>query len=191
MFILPSMYQSTMAGDIGAAAGAAKGAALPDAAGDELERPGRDLLSGAGDADDGALAPALVRAFQRLAHQRDVADALEGMVGATLGEVDKVGDDVAVDLLGVDEVGHAELGGELAAGRVDVDADDLVGAGKPGALHDVEADAAEAEHDDSVAGLHLGGEQHGADAGGDAAADVADLVERGVLADLGLARSRA
>ena len=49
---------------------------------------------------------------------------------------------------------------------------------------DVEADAAEAEHDDVGARLDLGGVDHGADAGGDAAADVADLVERRVLADL-------
>ena len=52
------------------------------------------------------------------------------------------------------------------------------------ALHDVEPDAAEPEHDDTGAGLDLGGVDHRADAGGDAAADVADLVERRVLADL-------
>jgi hypothetical protein len=44
-------------------------------------------------------------------------------------------------------------------------------------LDDVEADAAEAEHDRGGAGLHLGGVDHRADAGGHAAADVADLVE--------------
>jgi hypothetical protein len=37
---------------VGAAARAAEGAALPDAAGDELERPRADLLARAGDADD-------------------------------------------------------------------------------------------------------------------------------------------
>src|SRR5918996_5192971 len=36
----------------------AERSALPDAAGHELERPGGDLLAGAGDADDDALAPA-------------------------------------------------------------------------------------------------------------------------------------
>jgi hypothetical protein len=70
-------------------------------------------------------------------------------------------------------------------GRVDVDADDLVGADHLRALDDVEADAAEPEDDDVRAGLDLGGVDHRADAGGDAAADVADLVERRVLADLG------
>jgi hypothetical protein len=38
---------------------------------------------------------------------------------------------------------------------------------------------------DIGAGLHLGGEQHRADAGGDAAADIANLVERRIFTDLG------
>ena len=82
-------------------------------------------------------------------------------------------------------MGHAELLGQRLAVRVEVDADDHVGPGEPRTLDDVEADAAQAEHDDVVAGLDLGGVDDRTDAGGDAAADVADLVERGVLADLG------
>jgi hypothetical protein len=68
--------------------------------------------------------------------------------------------------------------------RVDVDADDLAGARQPRALDDVEADAAEPEHDDIVAHLHLGGVDHRADAGRHAAADVAAGLERRVLTDL-------
>ena len=86
--------------------------------------------------------------------------------------------------LRVHEVRHAELLGERLARRVEVDADDLVGAGHARALDHVQADAAEAEHDDVRARLDLRGVDHRADAGGDAAADVADLVERRVLADL-------
>ena len=52
------------------------------------------------------------------------------------------------------------------------------------ALDDVQADAAEAEDGDVRAGFDLGRIHHRAEAGGDAAADVADLVERRVLADL-------
>src|SRR5215211_8214685 len=48
-----------------------------------------------------------------------------------------------------------------------------------------EADAAEPRHDALRARLHLGGIEDSADAGGDAAADVADLVERSVVANLG------
>src|ERR1044072_1707107 len=43
---------------------AAERGPLPFAAGDELERPGRDLLAGTGDADDDADAPAAVAAFE-------------------------------------------------------------------------------------------------------------------------------
>jgi hypothetical protein len=63
---------------VGATAGAAEGRALPHPTGDELERPGRDLLARARHADDHAHAPAAVAALERLAHQLDVADALEG-----------------------------------------------------------------------------------------------------------------
>ena len=52
-----------------------------------------------------ALAPAAVAALERLAHGVDVADALEGVVGAAAGEVDdRLHDLVAPDLVRVDEV---------------------------------------------------------------------------------------
>ena len=68
---------------------------------------------------------------------------------------------------------------------IEVDADDLVGADHARALDHVEADAAEPEHDDIGARPDFRGVDDGADAGRDAAADVADLVERRVLAHLG------
>ena len=80
---------------------------------------------------------------------------------------------------------HAEALAPFLLGVVDVDADDHVGAGEPQPLDDVEPDAAQPEHHALGAGLHLGGVEDGADAGRYAAADVADLVERGVLANLG------
>src|ERR1700677_5012554 len=58
---------------VGAAAGAAERGAAPYPAGDELKRPRSDFLAGAGDADDDALAPTTMAAFQRRAHQIDVA----------------------------------------------------------------------------------------------------------------------
>ena len=169
---------------IGAAARAAERRAFPHAPGDQLERPRLDLLPRAGDADDHGDAPAAVAAFQRLAHQIDVADALEAVVGAAVGERDEVLHEIAADFLGIHEVGHAEFLGERLALRIQVDADDAVRAREPRALHDVQADAAEAEYHDVRARLDLGGVDDRADAGGHAAADVADLVERRVLADL-------
>src|SRR6201997_1142463 len=62
---------------VGAAARAAEGGTLPHAAGDELERPRRDLLARGRDADDDALAPAAMAALEGLAHRVHVADAFE------------------------------------------------------------------------------------------------------------------
>ena len=72
----------------------------------------------------------------------------------------------------------------VCPGGVYIDPDDLVRACDASALHDVEADASENEDDDRRARLHLRGVDDRADAGRDAAADVTDLVEGGVLADL-------
>src|SRR5262245_60201990 len=169
---------------IGAAARAAECGALPDPAGHQLEGTGGDFPAGLRDADDDGNSPAAVAAFQRLAHDRDVAGAVEGVVGPAVSQGDEMRDDVAGNLLRIDEMGHAELAAPFFLGIVDVDTDDLVGADHLGALDDVEADAAEAEHHDVGPRRDLGGVDDGADASRDAAADVAALVERGVLADL-------
>src|SRR5262245_53400703 len=176
---------------VGAAARAAKGRALPDAAGDQLEWAGCDLRAGRRDTDDDGLTPAAMAGFERLTHDGDVAGAVEGivgaadLVGAALRHVDEMRHQIAADLLRIDEVGHAEALAPLLLGVVDIDADDHVRAGEPQSLDDIETDAAEPEHDAPRAGFHLGGIEDGTDAGGDAAADVADLVERSVLANLG------
>ena len=96
-----------------------------------------------------------------------------------------MGHKVAVHLLGVDEMGHAEFLGQGFLARVGVNPDNHVGPDHAAALDDVEADAAEAEDDDVGARFHFGRVDDGANTGGDAAADVAHLVERRVGADLG------
>ena len=110
------------------------------------------------------------------------ADGLEGVVHAAAGELAHLADRVA--LRRVDGVGGAELAGQLELRLEHVDGDDLAGAGDGGALDAVEADAAAPDHGDGGAGLDLGGVEHRADAGGDAAADQRGPVERHVLADL-------
>ena len=108
--------------------------------------------------------------FQRLAHHRDVAGAVEGvvraadLVGARLGHVDEMRHEVGADLLRIDEMRHSEALAPFLPGIVDVDADDHVGAGKAQALDHIETDAAEAEDDRLCAGLDLRGVEHGADA---------------------------
>src|SRR5205823_6099826 len=87
---------------VAAAARAAEGGPAPDAAGDQLEGTGGDLLAGRGDADDDRLAPAAVAALKRLAHGVDIADCFEGEVGAAACQVDdRLHDLVAADLVGV------------------------------------------------------------------------------------------
>ncbi len=184
MLMRPSMYQSTIRGTSVRPARAAERGALPDAAGHQLERPRGDLLTRPGDADDDRLAPAAVGAFQRLAHDLHVADALEAVVGAAFRHLDQVRHQVALHLGRIDEMRHAEFLRDRAAVRVEVHADDHLGADQAQALDHVQPDPAQAEHHGARAGLDLRGVDHRADAGGDAAADVADLVERRVLADL-------
>ena len=113
-----------------------------------------------------------------------VADALEAVVGAAVGELHDVIDDIA-HFLRVDEVRHAEAPRHRFALWVQIDANDLVGADHLRALDHVQANAAQAEHDHVRTRFDLRREQHRADPGGDAAADVADLVERRVVANLG------
>src|SRR6185369_2174282 len=169
---------------VGAAARTAECRALPHAPGHELERTRLDLLPGAGDADDHRHAPAAMAALERLAHQVHAADALEAVVRATVGERDEVLHEIAAHFLRVHEVGHAELLGERLAAWVDIDTDDLIRADEARALNNIQADTAQAEHHHVRARLHLRGVDHGTDAGRHAAADVADLFERRVFADL-------
>src|SRR5689334_864455 len=122
--------------NVGAAAGTAKRGALPYPAGDKLERPGADFLAGASDPDDHGDAPAAVAALQRLAHHVDVADTLEGVVGTATGELHQMWDEIALDVLRIDEVRHSEFSRERLAGRVEVDADDHVGTGHSRPLDD-------------------------------------------------------
>src|SRR2546429_3423478 len=65
---------------VGTAARAAERCALPDPAGNELERPGGNLLSGFRHSDDHRHAPAAVARLQRLAHHGGITGAVEGVV---------------------------------------------------------------------------------------------------------------
>src|ERR1051325_9579189 len=167
--------------DIGAPPRATESGTLPDAPGHQLKWARADLLPRYGDADNDADAPAAVAAFQCLAHRVHIADAFEAVIGAPLCQIDKIGDEIALNLLRIDEMRHAELFGERAAPRVDVDPDDHVGADHAAALYDIEPDAAQAEDDNARSRLDLGGVDDGPDPGRDAAADIADLVERRVV----------
>ena len=82
-------------------------------------------------------------------------------------------------------MGHAELPAPGLAIRIDIHADDHAGADHPGALDHVETNSAQTEDDHIGAGLDPRRIDHRADPRGDAAADIASLVEGGVGPDLG------
>src|SRR5262249_52227681 len=83
---------------VGASLGAAKGGSLPHTTGHQLEGASGNFLTRSGDADDHTDAPPPVAAFKRLSHGPDIADALEAAVGAALGQVHQVGDEIPLDL---------------------------------------------------------------------------------------------
>src|SRR6202140_3855588 len=167
-----------------AAARAAERRALPDPAGHELERSCGNFLAGFRHPDHHRHAPTAMTGFQRLAHHGGIAGAVEGEIGPTVGQCDQMLDDIAIDLGRVDEMRHAEAAAPFRLGIIEVDPDDFVGAYHPGALNDVEPDSAKSEHDHVGAWRDLGGVHPRADTRRHAAADVATLVERRVLANL-------
>src|SRR5947209_7650717 len=169
---------------VGAAAGAAERGALPDPPGHQLERPGRDFLARFRDTDDNRDTPATMTRLERLPHHGGVAGAVEGEIGAPVGQRHQMLDDVALDLLRIDEMGHAKAASPFFLAIVDIDADDLVRADHFGALDHVEAHTAEPQHYHVTSGRHLRRIAHRPDAGGDAAADIAARLEWRVLADL-------
>src|SRR4028119_2314900 len=75
--------------------------------------------------------------------------------------------------------------GSTPAGETKAATPDLARPNHARALHDVKADAPEAENHDVGAGLHTGGKDHSPYPGRHTAADVADRLKGGVLADLG------
>src|SRR5690606_17301933 len=131
---------------------------------DQLERPRRDLLAGAGHADDRRFAPPLVATLEGSTHHFDVANALEAVIDTAVSH----GDDHVLDwcvgiIFGIDELGRAELARDLELARVDVDGDDALGFGQNRSLNHREPNAAETEHRDAAAWLDLGGVEHCAD----------------------------
>src|SRR5690606_2909120 len=138
------------AGQLAAAFDATKRRAAPDAAGNQLERARADFLAGAGGADNDAFAPALVAALECGAPHVHIADALHTGVDAAVGHGDEDSLERVVVFLRVAETGGAPLFRQRELGRAGVDRDGAPRLPLHGALHDREADAAEAEYGDGI-----------------------------------------
>ena len=138
--------------DLVAALDAAEGGAGDAAAGDQEAGDDVEGLALAGDAGDRAQAPGHPRRFDRLAHHRDVAGRLEGVVGAeAVGHLEDLLDRAAV--AAGDQVGRALAAGQLEPVVGEVDADDPLGALQAAAGDRAEADHPGAEDDAGAARL--------------------------------------
>src|SRR5262249_1362415 len=111
--ILPSMYQSTIFGTSVRPPPPPKALpfpprALPEACGAQLERGRCELRGGRRDPDDDGWAPAARAGFERLTHERDVAGAVEGivgtadLVGAALRHIHEMRHQIGADLFRID-----------------------------------------------------------------------------------------
>ena len=74
-------------------------------------------------------------ALQRRTHHVHVANALKGIIHTAVGEFDNHFLNGVVVVLGVDEIGGAELPGQCFLGRVGVDSNDALCLGHHRALN--------------------------------------------------------
>src|SRR6266404_5599859 len=156
-------------GHVGAPARAAERGAFPHSSRHQLKRPRRNLRARGRHADDDRLAPAAMAGFQRLPHHRDVAGAVErvigaaDLVGARFCHIDEMRDQVLAEFFWIDKVGHPKTLAPRLAVVVDIDPDDHVGAGEPQALQHVEPNTAQPKDDRLGTLLDLGSVDDGAD----------------------------
>jgi hypothetical protein len=103
----------------------------------------RNFLPSSGDADDYALSPAAMAGFEGRAHQIDVADAFESvigaadLIGAAFRHVDEVSNEIAAEFGWVDEMRHAEALAPRLLIWIHIDADNHTGADQTQTLDDV------------------------------------------------------
>lgn len=149
--------------------------------------PRGNLLASGSDTNDDTLAPSLVACLEGGPHDVDVTGAVEGVVASAVGHLDQLLlNSLVLEVLGVDEVGGAELLGPLLLRVVDVDYDDLARALLHRSLDDGETDAAGTEDGDVGALLDTataGGDDGRAVTGCDTAAEQAGTVHRGLVCD--------
>ena len=93
-----------------------------------------------------------------------------------------MGNKITIDVAWVDEVGHAEFLAPLTLVAVHVNADEHGRSYQLESLQDIEADTAKIEYDKIRTWYYFCSFHHGAHAGRNSTSDVANFVERCVLA---------
>ena len=146
------------------------------------KRPRADLGTRRRHPDDDAFAPALMGRLKGCAHHRHISRGVKGVICAPTGQLDKMGNQIALYFGWVDEISHAKLLAHLNLAGVQVDPDDLISTRKAQTLDHVQPDPAEAKHNGAAANLDLGGVDHRANACGDPTTDIANFIKRRVLA---------
>src|SRR5690554_5537814 len=116
-------------------------------------------------------------ALQRLTHDIDVANTLEGVIDPAVSHVDDHLLDRIGMILGIDEVGRTELTRQLEFIRVHVNRDDTAGLSHLRTLDHRQTDGPKAKHGNGRARLYLGRIENRPDTGGHAATKQADLVQ--------------
>lgn len=119
----------------------------PHTAGDELERPRRDLLAGSSDADDSRHAPSFMARLERGTHDVHVAGGVEREVEPAVGDLDQVVLDALAlgEIFGVHELGRTEFFRPGFLVWVRVDGDDPARACLGESVECAETDTAAAE----------------------------------------------
>src|SRR5690554_2626211 len=116
-------------------------------------------------------------ALQRLTHDIDVANTLEGVIDPAVGHVDDHLLDRIGMILGIDEIGRTELTCQLEFVRVHVNGNDTARFGHLRTLDHRQTDGPQTKHGNGRTRLHLGRVEYRADTGGHAATKQANLVQ--------------
>lgn len=106
------------------------------------------------------------------AHDTDVASAIESVITAAIGHLNKVLlDGLSGELGGVNEVGSAELASPGLFAVVDIDGNDHTGLVLDGTLHNGQTNTADTEDSDIGTLLDLGSHDSSTVTGGDTATE--------------------
>ena len=140
-----------------------------------------DLLAKGHHAHDGGRA-ANRQHFERLLGSFLQAQAFDGMIDAALGQFHDPLNRIAV--VGIDQIGRAQLRRQSQFRRVGIDRKDPARAGHMGAIDGGHANATATDHRDRLTKAHGGGIDGGAEAGDDAAADQGGAVQGHLVLDL-------